>query len=31
MGKITVQAKDLPGFIANRVLVPYINEAVYAL
>ena len=31
MGKVTVQAKDLPGFIANRVLMPYINEAVYTL
>jgi len=26
-----VTASDIPGFIANRILLPYINEAVYAL
>ncbi|MBN2799609.1 MAG: 3-hydroxybutyryl-CoA dehydrogenase [Deltaproteobacteria bacterium] len=31
MGKTTVLARDIPGFIVNRVLMPYINEAVYAL
>ena len=31
MGKITVEGRDMPGFIVNRVLMPYINEAVYAL
>ncbi len=32
MGKTTIlAAKDMPGFIVNRVLMPYINEAVYAL
>jgi len=31
MGKITTQSKDFPGFIANRILMPYINEAVYVL
>ncbi len=31
MGKTTVLSKDFPGFIANRILMPYINEAVYAL
>jgi 3-hydroxybutyryl-CoA dehydrogenase len=31
MGKITVDGRDMPGFIVNRVLMPYINEAVYAL
>lgn len=31
MKKETVIAKDIPGFIANRVLMPYINEAIYTL
>jgi 3-hydroxybutyryl-CoA dehydrogenase len=31
MGKTTVVGRDMPGFIVNRVLMPYINEAVYAL
>jgi 3-hydroxybutyryl-CoA dehydrogenase len=31
MGKTTVVARDMPGFLVNRVLMPYINEAVYAL
>ncbi len=31
MGKITVLGRDMPGFIVNRVLMPYINEAVYAV
>lgn len=31
MGKITTQSADMPGFIANRILMPYINEAVYVL
>ena len=31
MGKTTVEGRDMPGFIMNRVLMPYINEAVYAL
>eukprot|EP00003_Mantamonas_plastica_P002432 TRINITY_DN1183_c1_g1_i12.p3 TRINITY_DN1183_c1_g1~~TRINITY_DN1183_c1_g1_i12.p3 ORF type:complete len:293 (-),score=96.22 TRINITY_DN1183_c1_g1_i12:1113-1991(-) len=31
MGKETAQSKDVPGFIANRILMPYINEAVEAL
>ena len=29
--KVTAAAEDFPGFIVNRVLVPMINEAVYAL
>ena len=31
MGKIPVEANDYPGFIANRILIPMINEAVYTL
>jgi len=31
MGKTTTQSRDFPGFIANRVLMPYINEAVFVL
>ena len=31
LGKTGVQASDYPGFIANRILMPMINEAVFAL
>lgn len=31
LGKTTINAEDYPAFIVNRVLVPMINEAVYAL
>ncbi len=31
LGKIPCQANDFPGFIANRILLPMINEAVYCL
>jgi 3-hydroxybutyryl-CoA dehydrogenase len=31
LGKIPVPANDYPGFIANRILLPMINEAVFAL
>ncbi len=30
-GKTPAQANDYPGFIANRILMPMINEAVYCL
>ena len=31
MGKRTVDVRDFPGFIVNRILLPMINEAVYCL
>ena len=31
MGKTTVVARDVPGFLVNRILMPYINEACQAL
>jgi 3-hydroxybutyryl-CoA dehydrogenase len=31
LGKITAESEDFPGFIVNRILLPMINEAVYAL
>ncbi|MCZ6550507.1 MAG: 3-hydroxybutyryl-CoA dehydrogenase [candidate division NC10 bacterium] len=31
LGKIPVEANDSPGFLANRILIPMINEAIYAL
>ena len=31
LGKVPAQANDFPGFVSNRILMPFINEAVYAL
>ncbi|MBL6875449.1 MAG: 3-hydroxybutyryl-CoA dehydrogenase [Chitinophagales bacterium] len=31
LSKIPVEANDYPGFVANRILVPMINEAIYTL
>jgi len=31
IGKIPVQVNDYPGFVANRILMPMINEAIYTL
>ena len=31
LGKIPEEANDYPGFIVNRILMPMINEAVFAL
>jgi 3-hydroxybutyryl-CoA dehydrogenase len=31
LGKTAVEAADYPGFISNRVLMPMINEAIYAV
>ncbi len=30
-GKTTIAARDIPGFIVNRILIPLLNEACYAL
>ena len=30
LGKVPVEVNDFPGFIANRILMPMINEAIYA-
>jgi len=31
LNKVPVEANDFPGFVSNRILVPMINEAIYAL
>ena len=31
LGKEPAEANDFPGFVSNRILMPFINEAVYAL
>lgn len=31
LNKIPVEANDYPGFVANRILMPMINEAIYSL
>src|SRR5579862_2557284 len=31
LGKTPVESRDLPGFVSNRILMPFINEACYAL
>jgi 3-hydroxybutyryl-CoA dehydrogenase len=31
LGKTAVEAADYPGFIANRILMPMINEAIFAV
>jgi len=31
LGKVAVEANDYPGFVANRILMPMLNEAMYAL
>ena len=31
MDKVLIESRDMPGFVVNRILMPMINEAVYAL
>ena len=31
LGKVPAEANDFPGFVSNRILMPFINEAAYAL
>ena len=31
LGKEPAEARDFPGFVSNRILMPFINEAVFAL
>ena len=31
IGKIPTEVNDYPGFVANRILMPMINEAIYSL
>jgi 3-hydroxybutyryl-CoA dehydrogenase len=31
LGKEPAEARDFPGFVANRILMPFVNEAAYAL
>lgn len=31
LGKVPIEVRDAPGFVVNRILIPMINEAAYAL
>ena len=31
LGKTAAEANDFPGFVSNRILMPFVNEAAYAL
>jgi 3-hydroxybutyryl-CoA dehydrogenase len=31
LGKVPAEARDFPGFVSNRILMPFLNEAAYVL
>ena len=31
LGKVPAEARDFPGFVSNRILMPFVNEAAYAV
>ena len=31
LGKVPAEARDFPGFVSKRILMPFVNEAAYAL
>jgi 3-hydroxybutyryl-CoA dehydrogenase len=31
LGKVPAEVRDFPGFVSNRILMPFINEAAFAL
>jgi 3-hydroxybutyryl-CoA dehydrogenase len=31
LGKVAAEARDFPGFVSNRILMPFVNEAAHAL
>jgi 3-hydroxybutyryl-CoA dehydrogenase len=31
LGKVAAEARDFPGFVSNRILMPFVNEAAFAL
>ena len=31
LGKVPAEARDFPGFVSNRILMPFVNEAAYVL
>ena len=31
LGKTPAEANDFPGFVSNRILMPFVNEAAYVL
>jgi 3-hydroxybutyryl-CoA dehydrogenase len=31
LGRVPAEARDFPGFVSNRILMPFLNEAAYAL